>query len=174
MSTINEMKKALNDVVIPRLRERGFKGSLPHFRRFRDDRVDLLMFQFDKWGGGFVIEVGHCSPQGMMTSWGGHIPAEKMKAYYLNFNCRERVQPRKGGSPNDWFRYDSATRPEEFAEVAQSVIPLLEHMEEILDRLPIENECSEETQEKIAPPFPSGEDGKPGVIRRFLGFFKQN
>jgi Domain of unknown function (DUF4304) len=49
------MEQALKAYVVPVLREHGFAGSLPHFRRLRSDCVDLLTFQFDKNGGGFVI-----------------------------------------------------------------------------------------------------------------------
>jgi hypothetical protein len=45
------MDEALKAHVVPALRERGFKGSLPHFRRLRSDRVDLLTVQFDKTVG---------------------------------------------------------------------------------------------------------------------------
>ncbi|WP_081920733.1 DUF4304 domain-containing protein [Paraburkholderia terrae] len=34
----------------PTLRRLGFDGSLPHFRRQRGDRVDLLTVQFDRHG----------------------------------------------------------------------------------------------------------------------------
>jgi hypothetical protein len=51
------MEAELKSAVVPKLRSHGFKGSYPHFRRFADERIDLLTFQHDKWGGGFVIEI---------------------------------------------------------------------------------------------------------------------
>lgn len=45
----DSMIAALKAVFVPVLRERGFKGSFPHFRRIRPDRIDLLTVQFDKW-----------------------------------------------------------------------------------------------------------------------------
>jgi hypothetical protein len=55
-----KMRKALQVIVVPVLRERGFTGSFPHFRRRRQKGIDLLTFQFDKYGGGFVVEIAVC------------------------------------------------------------------------------------------------------------------
>lgn len=43
------MDNALKKVVIPFLRQQGFKGSLPHFRRMNENNIDLITFQFNKW-----------------------------------------------------------------------------------------------------------------------------
>jgi hypothetical protein len=61
-------------IVVPELRNKGFKGSFPHFRSISEDKIDLLTFQFDRYGGGFVIEVGVCSPEGITHSWGEKVP----------------------------------------------------------------------------------------------------
>jgi Domain of unknown function (DUF4304) len=45
------MNNALKKVAIPFLREQGFKGSLPHFRRKSETNIDLITFQFNRWGG---------------------------------------------------------------------------------------------------------------------------
>ncbi|MEY8738422.1 DUF4304 domain-containing protein [Bacillales bacterium AN1005] len=52
-----KMDNALKQVVIPTLREQGFKGSLPHFRRINENNIDLITFQFNKWGGSFIVEL---------------------------------------------------------------------------------------------------------------------
>jgi hypothetical protein len=44
------MVSSLKSIFVPALRERGFKGSLPHFRRLMSDRIDLLTIQFDRRG----------------------------------------------------------------------------------------------------------------------------
>ena len=44
------MNNALKKVAIPFLREQGFKGSLPHFRRKNETNIDLITFQFNKVG----------------------------------------------------------------------------------------------------------------------------
>jgi hypothetical protein len=59
-SSRKKMIKHLSEIVIPVLREKGFKGSFPHFRRITNDRINLLTFQFDRYGGGFVIEITNC------------------------------------------------------------------------------------------------------------------
>jgi hypothetical protein len=54
----DEMIKALKSILVPLLREKGFKGSFPHFRRLLETRIDLISFFFDKYGGGFIVEIG--------------------------------------------------------------------------------------------------------------------
>lgn len=102
-----EMVKNLSDIVIPVLRQKGFKGSFPHFRRLTTDRINLLTFQFDRQGGGFVIEITNCQPNGFTTSWGTKIEPNKLTAHDL-FN-RKRIQSNMdtpNSSTDDWFRYD--------------------------------------------------------------------
>jgi hypothetical protein len=100
------MNVALNAIVVPVLRERGFKGSLPHLRRLKSASVELLTFQFDKWGGGFVVEIARCSSAGFTTAWGKHIPADKLSAHDVHPENRVRIQPATGGGRDAWFRFD--------------------------------------------------------------------
>jgi hypothetical protein len=58
------MMSALKTRFVPALRERGFVGSFPHFRRRLTNRVDYLMVQFYSAGGSFVVEVGRTGPDG--------------------------------------------------------------------------------------------------------------
>src|SRR5690349_15884630 len=104
--TRDPMIQSLRKIVIPSLKAKGFKGTFPHFRRISDTRIDLLSFQFDRYGGGFVIEIGKCSPEGITTPWGEQIPPLKVKVYSLHPNERIRVQPVPGGDASSWFRYD--------------------------------------------------------------------
>lgn len=106
-SARKEMVKNLSDIVIPVLRQKGFKGSFPHFRRLTTDRINLLTFQFDRSGGGFVIEITNCQPNGFTTSWGTKIEPNKLTAHDL-FN-RKRIQSNMDTTSSlteDWFRYD--------------------------------------------------------------------
>jgi Domain of unknown function (DUF4304) len=66
----DQMIAALREVVVPVLRNMGFSGSFPHFRRIRESQIDLLTFQFDRHGGSFVVEVATCAPEGFTTHWG--------------------------------------------------------------------------------------------------------
>ena len=58
------MVTELGKVVVPVLRSKGFRGAFPHFRRAGSHGVDLLTFQFDKHGGGFVVEIAQCPSEG--------------------------------------------------------------------------------------------------------------
>lgn len=100
------MDAALKEIVLPVLRNLGFKGSFPHFRRFNERSVDLLTFQFEKWRGGFIVEIACGSIDGFTTPWGAHIPAKKLTAQDLHPNDRKRIQPHEGGGTENWFRFD--------------------------------------------------------------------
>ena len=65
----DEMNKNLNEIVVPILRQLNFKGSFPHFRRLTADRLNLLTFQFDRNGGGFVIEIANVEVEVVGTSF---------------------------------------------------------------------------------------------------------
>jgi len=126
------MDAALSDLVVPVLREKGFKGSLPHFRRARPGVVDLLTFQFDKWGGGFVIEISRCSDKGVTTHSGEQIPPNKVTAWDLHPDKRQRIQPREGSGTEDWFRFDGSFPPRAFRakRAAKQVLECLPRAEE--------------------------------------------
>ena len=104
-----EMIKNLKQFVVPVLRKLNFKGSFPYFRRLTSERINLLTFQFDKWGGGFVIEIANYKLGSFITHWGLEIPPDKLKSYYLN--KRKRIQSNmtdpENSSTEDWFRYDN-------------------------------------------------------------------
>src|SRR5258708_20299065 len=88
------MDNELKSSVLPVLRSHLFCGSFPHFRRLGECGVDSLTFQFDKWGGGFVVEIARCGVDGFTTHWKEHIPAAKVKAWDLHPKDRHRIQPR--------------------------------------------------------------------------------
>jgi hypothetical protein len=115
------MDGELKSAVVPVLRERAFKGSFPHFRRVTSGGVDLLTFQFDGNGGGFVIEIARGSAEGFTTHWGKFIPSGKLTAWDLHPNDRYRLQPREGSGTDCWFRYENAP----VAKVAKQVLELL-------------------------------------------------
>jgi len=128
----DEMNRALKDIVVPQLRQRGFKGSFPHFRRVGEAKIDLLTFQFDRHGGGFVIEISKCSPDGTTTAWGEHIPASKISACDMHSDERLRLKPCSGGSTDDWFRYDKKpliSSGSVYEKIAKSVLAYLDKAE---------------------------------------------
>lgn len=123
------MISSLKKIVIPVLREKGFKGSFPHFRRITEEKIDLLTFQFDRYGGGFVIEIAVCSPDGWTHYWGKKVPPNKVTAHDLHPDNRLRL---KGG---DWFRYDAPDSDDNiYDDVANEVLNYLSEAEEYWKR----------------------------------------
>ena len=128
-----KMIGALKEIVVPTLRELGFKGSFPHFRRLSDNGIDLLSFQFDKWGGGFLIEISKCERSGIITHWGESIPAKKVRAIDNHPDKRYRIKPGKGSSREDWFRYDQRSifhSSNIYDQVASTVLSYLNEAED--------------------------------------------
>ena len=123
----DRMIEVLKSVVVPFLKERGFKGSFPHFRRPAGNAIQLLTFQFDKWGGGFVVELAKCSPEGVTTSWGKFIPPNKVTAH--DVNGRLRLGARSPGEDH-WFRYDTVGSVDPYQDAASEVLRQFEHQAE--------------------------------------------
>ena len=63
MTQAQRMRKALDKTVIPKLREAGFEGKYPHYRRNRDDKIDLIAFTALKYGNGFDVAGSVIFPQ---------------------------------------------------------------------------------------------------------------
>jgi hypothetical protein len=115
------MDVALKTSVVPVLRENGFTGSYPHFRRAHVTQVDLLTFQFDVNGGGFQIEIARCGVGGVTTQMGKHIPASRVRIWDLPVNDRFQVKPGAGPGTGNWFRYENAR----YGNVADEVLEKL-------------------------------------------------
>lgn len=56
------MKKHLEHNVIGPLLAQGFTGKYPHFRRVKEDCIELISFQTNKHGGSFTVEVSAVFP----------------------------------------------------------------------------------------------------------------
>jgi hypothetical protein len=105
-SSRDEMIRILRLLVVPRLRDGGFKGSFPHFRRPTMRQIDLLTFQFDRNGGGFVTEIACCPLTGLTRPWGLLVPPNKVRAWDVNPPHRPRLPAREGKGTEGWFRYE--------------------------------------------------------------------
>ena len=104
------MMAAFKSRFVPALRERGFVGAFPHFRRPRPERLDLLTVQFNKYGGSFVVELGRCGPEGLTEGPWQDLPVEKINVGHL-FHERRRLTPRdlhKGWRGAEWFEFGPA------------------------------------------------------------------
>ena len=120
----DRMIAALQDVAVPVLRDMGFSGSFPHFRRIREAQVDLLTFQFNRYGGSFVVEVAFCAPDGFTTHWGKHIPAKKVRAHDIHPKQRLRLGSNPPQKADHWFCYES-DRTDIYTDTAFELLPLL-------------------------------------------------
>ena len=120
----NKMIAALREVVVPVLRDMGFSGSFPHFRRIGESQVDLLTFQFNRYGGSFVVEVAYCDPAGVPTHWGRHIPAEEVRAHDIHPKQRLRLGSHPPTEADHWFQYEPE-RPGVYTDTAIGLLPLL-------------------------------------------------
>jgi hypothetical protein len=126
----DRMIKTLKEYVVPVLRERGFKGSFPHFRRPTDRAIHLLTFQFDKRGGGFTVEIATCPPDGVTMHWGEHIPPNKVKAWDVSRRLRLGADDENS---DHWFRYETRglfSSGDRFERAALEVLPHLDEQAE--------------------------------------------
>ncbi len=114
----DQMIAELRQSVVPALRELGLRGSFPHFRRIRDPQIDLLSFQFNRHGGSFTVEVACCEPVGFTTSWGQHIPPNRVSAHDVHPDQRPRLH---SSHEDRWFHYD----PSSYSRAAIEVLSLL-------------------------------------------------
>ncbi|MFB9265468.1 DUF4304 domain-containing protein [Bradyrhizobium erythrophlei] len=122
----------VEEVVQPYLRSAKFSGAFPHYRRIGNDRIDLVTFQFDKNGGGFIMETAQCSVDGIITAWGAHIAPSKATAWDVHPDKRTRIKAKAGAGTNAWFRFDESL-PSIVAEDA------LKHLKAALGRPEISN-----------------------------------
>ena len=113
---------ALKAELAPRLRERGFTGSFPHFRRIGVSRIDLLSVSFDRSGDGFFVEIAKCNRDGIATRSGEHIPPSRVRAWDVYPPNRPRLGFTSSGGSGVWFKFDDEAL---VTDIAQTVIQYL-------------------------------------------------
>ena len=74
-----QIDKELKAKVVPILRQKGFKGTYPHFRRITEKKIDILAFQFSQWGPQFYVEIAVAPSNGVNLLDGKHIPPDIVK-----------------------------------------------------------------------------------------------
>jgi hypothetical protein len=133
MSTSRDlMIDALKRIAIPPMRSIGFRGSFPYFRRTLRGEVHLLTFQFDKWGGGFIVEIGHAPASVFTTTWGKQILPDKLRTTDLPLSHRVRLSPEVSPGKDYWFRFDlqpPLPKGMTYDNVAMHVVELLPQAE---------------------------------------------
>ncbi|WP_136419982.1 DUF4304 domain-containing protein [Herbaspirillum sp. ST 5-3] len=115
------IRRELKKHVIPRLEELGFSGKGLYFQRKREV-LDLLDFQYWKYGGEFLLEFASCELGDLKTSWGEIVPENKITVAHISPLKRARLQqqgPTRGknfggfafeGFADDQERYESLAR----------------------------------------------------------------
>jgi hypothetical protein len=121
MADRKAMIAELRRVVQPYLRADKFAGTFPHYRRLGEQAIDLITFQFDRHGGGFVIEIARCPRDGFLTAWGKYVPPTEVSAWDVHPNFRKRIQQRPGSGTDAWFRFDTT----DAAKIAAEALSLL-------------------------------------------------
>jgi len=88
------MRRELKKVVLPALDALGFSGKGLCFQRRRDEMLDLLEFQYWKYGGEFILEFARREQGDLTTSWGEVVPEEKITAAHISPLKRARLEQR--------------------------------------------------------------------------------
>ena len=172
---------ALKTRFVPALRERGFVGSFPHFRRRLPDRVDYLTVQFYSAGGSFVVEVGRTGPDGFTEGPWKDLPVDKISVGHI-FYDRRRLTPRDahgGWRGGDWFEfgprsYDSSepVKPQKFYDaIADQALAIFDATgEPWLARPEPPESGAPRSKPDGPPPWPMGD----GPFDRFATLFPWN
>ena len=124
------MDKALKEILVPRIRAEGFKGSYPHFRRDDGGKLDLLMIQFYSSGGSFVVEIAQCDAEGFATGWGACIEPGRVRVADVWPRLRLGSKPEEGINDH-WFEFNRPNYEHQIAHnlthyetIAQEVVEL--------------------------------------------------
>jgi hypothetical protein len=175
------MTNALKTRFVPALRQRGFVGSLPHFRRRLPDRVDYLMVQFYSAGGSFVVEVGRTGPDGFTDGPWKQLPVDKINVGHI-FSDRRRLTPRDahgGWRGGNWFEFGPRNynppqpeKPQEFYDAIadQALAVFTTTGEPWLARPEPPDSGAPRAKPDGPPPWPMGD----GPFARFATLFPWN
>lgn len=96
------MLEVLDSTVIKALKLQGFTGKYPHFKRKKEDCIELIVFQTNKYGGSFTVEVSAVFPDSKITNLSdlnANVDEDKVNVYCTN----ERY--RLEGMFDGWFYY---------------------------------------------------------------------
>jgi hypothetical protein len=158
------MIKSLKKFVIPELRNRNFKGSFPHFHKTVNGKTNLLTFQFDRNGGGFIIELANWNESEFKTHWDKIIPLNKLTAHDLNE--RQRIYPNtliEQNGKDSWFRFGNSKSDRVYDELANKVIERFPIMEQYWT----ENKITKMKKSQLS----SMAIGNKGLVAKMKGWF---
>ena len=114
----------MKKIVIPYLREHGFKGSFPHFRRQNEDNIDLIAFQYNRHGGSFTVNLATCPPDGINDEW-VNVPVNKVTVYATDVYDQFRLNENVKDITDHWFDFETAKNEEDYDLIALQVKTLL-------------------------------------------------
>jgi hypothetical protein len=121
------MDGTLKTISVPLLRERGFKGTYPHFYRVIGSHVDLLMFQFRLDGSSFVVEISYADPDRNNVGFRPETPVKQLQVSATRKRCRLGAKG-QSGVDGTWFPLDHGpltTQATHFKRLALKVNELL-------------------------------------------------
>jgi hypothetical protein len=122
-----EVDTQVKRLTVPLLRQRGFKGSYPHFYREIDGHVDLLMFQFRLDGSRFVVEISFADRNRKNVYFRPETPVNRLQVSATT----KRHRLGGAGKPGDdaaWLKLDHeprTTQAQHFSKLALRVNDLL-------------------------------------------------
>lgn len=124
------VNREIKSVIVPELRKFNFKGSFPHFKRIFDDgKVDYLSFQFNRYGGSFVIELAVAYPykgkEGNFCYWDEVTPELIKKSNYGYTNERLRIEPHKG----KWYEFNDQNYQKIVALALQLILKHIDYFD---------------------------------------------
>ena len=118
---------ALKQVVVPLLRDLGFKGTYPNLHRDRDNHIDLLTFQFRRAGGSFTVEISFADPARKNIYIYKDTPANALRPSQATERLRLGSKP-ETGIEDFWFSFEPqgfmrrTPSPESIADQVVSLI----------------------------------------------------
>ena len=101
MTNLQIMKKHLERNVIKSLLTQGFIGKYPHFRKKKEECIELITFQTNKYGGSFTVEVSAIFPEKKNKNFvlGEGMSIDDVNVWYTNYRYRLK------GMYDGWFYY---------------------------------------------------------------------
>ena len=129
------MRRELRKVVFPALQGMGFTGKGLFFQRPRGEILDLLDFQYWKYGGEFILEFARRQRGNLQTPWGELIPEATITAAHVPPLERARLEQR-GPLAGEHFRGFAfagfGEARDKYESLAVQVASLLPQMDEWL------------------------------------------
>lgn len=125
------MVKVLKYFVVPEIKALGFSGTFPHFRREKNGKFEFVSFQFNRYGGSFVLECGFSTPHDL-PDFAKKLPFEKLTYDYAHPNNRLRIKPQSSTAEDFWFTYSEFKEEVQFENLAKSLAPLISKIESFL------------------------------------------